>query len=87
MAAGLVATVMSNPLDVVSTRIMAAKDTQFVQKGTLETILEIWRREGITAFYSGFGPNILRTGSFNIVLWLSYEQIRRLGKEPAVVSN
>lgn len=76
MAAGLVATVVSNPLDVVATRMMVVK-TQ-VKKGTLGTILDIWRREGIGAFYSGFGPNILRIGSFNIVLWLSYEQIRKI---------
>lgn len=84
MTAGLVATILSNPLDVVATRMMAAKNTQCVQKGTLATILDIWRREGIGAFYSGFGPNILRIGSFNIVLWLSYEQIRKLGRQPAV---
>lgn len=87
MAAGLVATVLSNPLDVVATRMMAAKNTQCVQKGTLTTIIDIWRCEGIGAFFSGFGPNILRIGSFNIVLWLSYEQIRKLGREPAVAGQ
>lgn len=84
MAAGLVATVLSNPLDVVATRMMAAKNTQCVQKSTLDTILEIWRCEGIGAFYSGFGPNMLRIGSFNVVLWLSYEQIRKVGKDPGL---
>lgn len=86
-SAGLVATVVSNPLDVVATRMMAAKNAQCMQKSTLGTILDIWQREGIRAFYNGFIGNVLRITSFNVVLWLSYEQIRKTGKELVPVSN
>ncbi len=40
--------------------------------------MNMLRQEGISAFYKGFVPNFARIGSFNIVLWLGYEQIRAL---------
>ena len=69
---------VSSPMDVVSTRLMAVKKSQNPSAGTLETIAQMWAREGFTSFYKGFGPNVLRIGSFNVVLWTSYEQIRKL---------
>lgn len=80
MTAGLVATVVSNPLDVVSTRLMAAKKSSSTAIGTLGMVASIWQREGFLSFFKGFGPNVLRIGTFNIVLWLSYEQVRKLGR-------
>lgn len=60
---------------------MAAKKSQLlVGTGTLATIMQIWRREGLMAFYRGFRPNVLRICAFNIMLWTSYEQIRRIGR-------
>jgi hypothetical protein len=80
MTAGLVATILSNPLDVVATRLMAAKKSQLaVGTSTMKTILQMWEHEGLASFYKGFGPNVLRIGAFNVLLWTSYEQIRRLG--------
>ena len=78
MAAGLVATIVSSPMDVVSTRLMAVKKSQNPSAGTLDTVAQMWAKEGFTSFYKGFGPNVLRIGSFNVVLWTSYEQIRKL---------
>jgi solute carrier family 25 (mitochondrial uncoupling protein), member 8/9 len=72
--------VLSNPLDVVSTRLMAAKKAHDPNISTLGMIVTIWQREGFWSFYKGFGPNVLRIGAFNIVLWLSYEQIRKIGR-------
>jgi hypothetical protein len=77
MTAGLVATIVSNPFDVVSTRLMAGKKSQNASWGTLETISQMWAKEGFTSFYKGFGPNVLRIGAFNVILWMSYEQIRK----------
>ena len=79
MTAGLVATVLSNPLDVVATRLMAAKQTAGGGQGTVATVLALWRNEGVRAFFKGFRPNVLRIGTFNVILWMSYEQIRKLG--------
>ena len=80
MTAGLVATIVSNPLDVVTTRLMAAKRSQNPSAGTWDTIASMWAREGIRSFFKGFGPNVLRIGTFNVIMWAAYEQIRKLGK-------
>ena len=38
--------------------------------------LIIPRQEGLLAFYKGFNASCLRLVSWNIVLWLSYEQLK-----------
>lgn len=78
MCAGLLSTLLSNPFDVVATRMMAAKKASAAQRSTVQEVLKIARREGVLAFYQGFGPNVLRVGSYNVILWLTYEQLRVL---------
>ncbi len=34
--------------------------------------------EGITAFYKGFLPNFARLGSWNVVMFMSLEKVRKL---------
>lgn len=80
LTAGLAATVLGSPWDVIGTRLMApkAKGEAKQVKGLFPFIGHMLRTEGIGAFYKGFVPNFARIGSFNIVLWLSYEQIKKL---------
>jgi Mitochondrial carrier protein len=82
MTAGLVATLVSNPLDVVTTRLMAVKKSHRADVGTLETISHMWTKEGPLSFYKGFKPNVLRIGTFNVIMWMAYEQIRNIGRDP-----
>ena len=72
------ATLLSNPFDLVATRIMAGKRVAGADMTMLNVIKDLWINEGILGFYKGFGPNMLRIGSFNIVMWLSYEQVKKL---------
>lgn len=83
LTAGLAATVLGSPWDVIGTRLMApgkAKAPGGAQEvlGLFPFIANMLRTEGIGSFYKGFVPNFARIGSFNIVLWLSYEQIKQL---------
>lgn len=83
LTAGLAATILGSPWDVIGTRLMApgkAKGPVGTQEalGLFPFIANMLRTEGIGAFYKGFVPNFARIGSFNIVLWLSYEQIKKL---------
>ena len=83
LTAGLAATVLGSPWDVIGTRLMApgkssSKDAAKQATGLFPFIANMLRTEGIGAFYKGFVPNFARIGSFNIVLWLSYEQIKKL---------
>jgi hypothetical protein len=77
LTAGLIATILGNPMDVVSTRIMVHKAT-----GGNDNMVEACRtmllKEGIFSFYQGFVPNFCRIGSFNVVLWMSLEHLRTL---------
>lgn len=36
------------------------------------------REEGIGAFYKGFAPNFGRLGSWNVAMFLTLEQVKRL---------
>lgn len=35
-------------------------------------------KEGPTAFYKGFVPSFLRLGSWNVVMFVSFEQLKRV---------
>ena len=77
VSAGLVATALGNPMDVVSTRIMVRK-SKGVAAGMIATCREMFVAEGPRSFYQGFVPNFARIGAFNVVLWMSLEQITKL---------
>ncbi|NWX83524.1 KMCP1 protein, partial [Nothoprocta ornata] len=78
---GLAGAVASNPIDVVRTRMMnqsrqSGAHTNY--KGTLDCLLQTWKNEGFFALYKGFWPNWLRLGPWNIIFFLTYEQLKKL---------
>ncbi|KAI5076102.1 hypothetical protein GOP47_0008167 [Adiantum capillus-veneris] len=75
-AAGLVASLASNPIDVIKTRFMNM--TPGTYTGGLDCALKTIRSEGPLALYKGFLPTVMRQGPFTIVLFVSLEQIRHL---------
>lgn len=72
--AGVTATVFASPVDVVKTRFMNSPTGKY--RGALDCALNTARKEGLLAFYKGFNASCLRLVSWNIALWLSYEQIK-----------
>ncbi|XP_043356690.1 kidney mitochondrial carrier protein 1 isoform X1 [Dermochelys coriacea] len=79
---GLAGALASNPVDVVRTRMMNQRKfqdgTHSGYKGTLDCLLQTWRYEGFFALYKGFWPNWLRLGPWNIIFFLTYEQLKKL---------
>ncbi|XP_051877232.1 brain mitochondrial carrier protein 1 isoform X2 [Pristis pectinata] len=78
---GLAGALASNPVDVVRTRMMNQKVAlggHVAYKGTLDGLLQIWKTEGFFALYKGFWPNWLRLGPWNIIFFITYEQLRKL---------
>ncbi|KAI5942410.1 Brain mitochondrial carrier protein 1 [Manis javanica] len=78
---GLAGALASNPVDVVRTRMMnqrAIVGHVDLYKGTLDGILKMWKHEGFFALYKGFWPNWLRLGPWNIIFFITYEQLKRL---------
>ncbi|XP_009999146.1 PREDICTED: kidney mitochondrial carrier protein 1 [Chaetura pelagica] len=78
---GLAGALASNPIDVVRTRMMNQRSQNggySNYKGTLDCLLQTWKNEGFFALYKGFWPNWLRLGPWNIIFFLTYEQLKKL---------
>ncbi|XP_029304745.1 LOW QUALITY PROTEIN: mitochondrial uncoupling protein 2-like [Cottoperca gobio] len=73
--AGFCTTIVASPVDVVKTRFMNSADGQY--RSAINCALTMVRHEGPSAFYKGFMPSFLRLGSWNIVMFVTYEQIKR----------
>lgn len=83
-AAGFVAAVASNPVDVIKTRVMNMKvevGKEAPYAGALDCALKTVRAEGPLALYKGFIPTISRQGPFTVVLFVTLEQVRKLLKD------
>ncbi|XP_069325365.1 putative mitochondrial transporter UCP3 isoform X2 [Eulemur rufifrons] len=73
--AGFCATVVASPVDVVKTRYMNSPPGQY--RSPLHCMLKMVVHEGPTAFYKGFTPSFLRLGSWNVTMFVTYEQMQR----------
>lgn len=73
--AGLCTTVIASPVDVVKTRYMNSAPSQY--STVLNCATAMMTKEGPLAFYKGFMPSFLRLGSWNVVMFVTYEQLKR----------
>ncbi|KAF3620340.1 Mitochondrial uncoupling protein 6 [Capsicum annuum] len=83
-AAGFVAAVASNPVDVIKTRVMNMKVEPGMAppySGALDCAVKTIKAEGPMALYKGFIPTISRQGPFTIVLFVTLEQVRKMLKD------
>ena len=82
-AAGFVAAVASNPIDVIKIRVMNMVPPGAVPpySGALDCALKTVKAEGPMALYKGFIPTISRQGPFTVVLFVTLEQVRKLLKD------
>ncbi|KAE8009247.1 hypothetical protein FH972_005696 [Carpinus fangiana] len=84
-AAGFVAAVASNPIDVIKTRVMSMKMEAGAAappySGALDCAVKTVKVEGLMALYKGFIPTISRQGPFTVVLFVTLEQVRKLFKD------
>ncbi|XP_031461974.1 mitochondrial uncoupling protein 3-like [Phasianus colchicus] len=74
--AGFCATVVASPVDVVKTRYMNASPGQY--RNVPSCLLALLLQDGIAGLYKGFVPSFLRLGSWNVVMFISYEQLQRV---------
>ncbi|XP_023017735.1 uncoupling protein Bmcp mitochondrial [Leptinotarsa decemlineata] len=76
----------STPIDVVRTRLMNQRKLKtcgnplpsHIYSGTLDCFVQTYRNEGFWAFYKGFVPTLFRMGPWNIIFFLTYEQLKNL---------
>ncbi|KAK3586644.1 hypothetical protein CHS0354_024250 [Potamilus streckersoni] len=87
--AGLAGAIASTPVDVIKTRLMNQKKLKVsvISNGTaipaiynssLDCLLQTVRTEGLLALYKGFIPNWVRLGPWNIIFFMTYEQLKKI---------
>eukprot|EP00249_Psilotum_nudum_P009766 c22140_g1_i1 orf=522-1436(+) len=84
VSAGIMASMASNPVDVIKTRIMNMKVEEGevpLYKGPLDCALKTVKREGPLALYKGIIPTMCRQGPFTVVLFVTLEQMRKMLKD------
>ncbi|XP_076279244.1 dicarboxylate carrier UCP2 [Lasioglossum baleicum] len=74
VAAGLCTTLAASPVDVVKTRYMNSTPGEY--RGVKDCAVRMFMKEGTSAFYKGFVPSFTRLVSWNIILWITYEQFK-----------
>ncbi|XP_018333477.1 mitochondrial uncoupling protein 2 [Agrilus planipennis] len=72
--AGFCTTIVASPVDVVKTRYMNSTKNQY--KGAIDCAVSMFVNEGAKSFYKGFIPSFYRLVSWNIMMWLTYEQLK-----------
>ena len=81
-AAGVMATIVGNPVDVIKTRVMAAQAAGEAgagaprYRGALDCLVQTLRQEGPLALYQGVTPMFVRLTGWSIVMFLSFEQLK-----------
>lgn len=70
------------PADVIKSRIQVAGS----KRGMIEVGLEIFRKEGGLALYSGLTPTVLRTIPATSVLFLVYEYTKKFLEKHFITS-
>lgn len=73
LIAGAMATTLTQPLDVLKTRVMNAKPGEF--KG-LWDVVKVTAELGPAGFFKGFVPAFVRLGPQTIITFLLLEQLR-----------
>ncbi|WOL02028.1 mitochondrial uncoupling protein 1 isoform X1 [Canna indica] len=73
LGAGLFAVCIGSPVDVVKSRMMG--DSSY--KSTFDCFFKTLKNEGPLAFYKGFIPNFARLGSWNVIMFLTLEQVKK----------
>nr|CAH7728402.1 unnamed protein product [Callosobruchus chinensis] len=74
LMAGLCTTCMTQPLDVLKTRIMNAAPGQY---SGIADVFTKTLREGPHAFFKGIIPSGARILPFNVIVFMLYEQLRQ----------
>jgi Mitochondrial carrier protein. len=74
--ASTIAVLATYPFDNLRVR-MQIKDDQGGQKSMLQLSKKIFREEGITGFYLGYLPRLIKKGVSSAITWAIYESVKK----------
>lgn len=74
--AGIFAAALTNPLDVVKTRLQIQSDLGIYYKGMVDVIKKIYRMEGLYGFSKGIYPRMLFHSMSASIVWGTYEYVK-----------
>ena len=77
--AGFCATVVASPIDVIKTRIMNSVPGKY--NGMIDCGQKLYQEKKLAAFYKGFTPSFMRLGTWNVVMFVTYEQLKKLASD------
>lgn len=77
--------VASTPIDVIRTRLMNQRRIRtaggflppLIYAGSIDCFVQTVKNEGFLALYKGFIPTLFRMGPWNIIFFITYEQLKR----------
>lgn len=75
LTAGTIATTLTQPLDVVKTRLM--NETAGHYKGALDVVLSIRKDYGYIGFFRGFLPAFVRLAPHTMLTFVFLEELRK----------
>ncbi|XP_012510249.1 PREDICTED: mitochondrial brown fat uncoupling protein 1 [Propithecus coquereli] len=75
LIAGFCTTLLSSPVDVVKTRFVNSPPGQYTS--VPNCAVTMFTKEGPTAFFKGFVPSFLRLASWNVIMFVCFEQLKR----------
>lgn len=75
--AGTLASCFNIPFDVAKSRIQGPQPVpgKVEYRGTMSTILKVYRAEGFLALYKGLVPKVMRLGPGGAIMLLVYEYV------------
>ncbi|KAK7873949.1 hypothetical protein R5R35_012959 [Gryllus longicercus] len=82
--ASLGSAIASTPIDVIRTRLMNQRklkqvgSSNHIYSGSMDCLVRTVRNEGFFALYKGFVPTWVRMGPWNIIFFITYEQLKQL---------
>lgn len=74
MIAGLVTTTITNPLDVVKTRMFVSGSKY---NGALQCAQDVFRKDGLLGFMKGWSASYARLGPHTVIMFLTAERLRK----------
>lgn len=74
MTSATVACIVTQPVDVVKTRIMQMKGNS-AYSGPVDVVVQAVRTEGVRAFYKGLTATFLRLWPHTVMLWMVQERV------------